>query len=164
MALPPWGERERLLHSALRKATSMLRKPIYRMELTPGTITFWAGWKKRKIAYTYAQDDSGIPGPAHFRLDGGNFDNDEGDARKPNEHARLLHAALRKATSDLRTPIDRMEWKPGKIAFWADEKKIEITYAYVNDDSTNPGPPHFLLDGEDLHDDAWAERKWKERH
>ncbi len=78
------------------------------------------------------------------------------------ERERLLHAALRKAT-DLQKPIDRMEWKPGKIAFWADGEKIEIAYTYEQDDSKNPGPLHFLLDGEDFHDDAWADRKWNER-
>jgi hypothetical protein len=164
MAMAPWLEHERLLHAALQKATLKLQGPIKRMEWKPGKICFSAGWwKKAEIAYTYVQDDSRIPGPAHFLLDGENFHDDEGDARKPNEHARLLHAALRKATSDLQRPIDRMEWKPGKIAFCADGKKIEIAYSYVPDDSKNPGPPHFLLDGEDFHDDAWADRKWAER-
>jgi hypothetical protein len=68
------------------------------------------------------------------------------------ERERLLHAALRKATATLQSPIDRMEVTPGKILFWAGAKQLAIAYSYVSDSKTL-GPAHFLLDGEDFHDD-----------
>ena len=69
------------------------------------------------------------------------------------ERERLLHAALRKASYKLQMPIDRMEVKSDKILFWAGAKELTITFNYIHDDSKVLGLQHFLLDGEDFHDD-----------
>jgi hypothetical protein len=62
------------------------------------------------------------------------------------ERARLLYAAIDKASLSLKKSIDRLELAGNQILFQAGTKKLTITYRYV--DNRMPGPGSFQLDGE----------------
>jgi hypothetical protein len=74
------------------------------------------------------------------------------------ERAKLLYAALDKAASALRAPIDRIEVTPReilfraetKVLFWVRTKRLTISYRYVASSSSNPGSsPQLLLNGKE---------------
>jgi hypothetical protein len=64
------------------------------------------------------------------------------------ERARLLYAAIDKASFSLKRSIDRVELTGNQILFRAGRKKLAIAYRYVGDDSKIPGSASFHLDGE----------------
>jgi hypothetical protein len=70
MAMAPWHERTQLLYAVLEKATSVLRAPIDRIEVTPlevrfrarTKVLFWAMTKRLTISYRYVASSSSNPG------------------------------------------------------------------------------------------------------
>jgi hypothetical protein len=61
------------------------------------------------------------------------------------ERARLLYAAIDKASFGLKRSIDRLELVGNQILFRAGAKRLTVTYRYV--DNVMPGPGAFQLDG-----------------
>ena len=60
------------------------------------------------------------------------------------ERARMLCAAVQRATEELAEPIDRIEVASGKVTVWAGKKRLSMRYYYANS-YNNDGAP--LLGG-----------------
>ena len=131
MAMAPWHERTQLLYAVLEKATSVLRAPIDRIEVTPlevrfrarTKVLFWAMTRKLTISYRYVASSSSNPGASpQLLLDGKEtctftaVPRADRTALQPwDERRELLNATISKATSVLRAPIDRIEVNSDKV-------------------------------------------------
>jgi hypothetical protein len=163
MAIAPWYEQALLLYATSRKAAFVLKRPIDRIRVTAGKVSFWADtkilfWtrtKKLTISFQYVASQSSNPGASpELLLDGEASDRFDAapwpHAALPPWRAReeLLHASIRKSTRVLQAPIDRIEVTPDRVLLWADSKELAISYEFVRDpkDRLSQG---FLLDGED---------------
>jgi hypothetical protein len=145
MAMAPWHERTQLLYAVLEKATSVLRAPIDRIEVTPlevrfrarTKVLFWAMTKRLTISYRYVASSSPGASP-QLLLDGKEtctftaVPRADRTALQPwDERRELLNATISKATSVLRAPIDRIEVNSDKVLLRAGSEELAISYQYV---------------------------------
>ena len=165
MAIAPWYEQAKLLHTVTRKAALFLKRPIDRIDVTAGKVlfradtkfVFWTRTKKLTISYQYVASQSPNPGASpQLLLDGeepAHFDAAPraGHAALPpwREREELLHASISKATTVLQAPIDRIEVTPDKVLLRAGSKELAISYQFVKNPKERLKPRGFLLDGED---------------
>lgn len=71
--LPPWREREELLHASISKGTTGLLAPIDRIAVTPDQILLGAGSAELAIAYRFVKSPGGRQKPRGVLLDGEDY-------------------------------------------------------------------------------------------
>jgi len=165
MAISPAGQRQLLLHDALRKAALLLKRPIDHVEVNTDRILFradvkallWRWTKTVTITYQYVANPSPNPGASpHLLLDGKESPHFAGlheaadTALAPwRERERLLRASVAKATAKLQAPIDRVDVTPDLVRLRAGRDELAIAYRFVKNPNGRPTPRKLLLDGED---------------
>lgn len=59
------------------------------------------------------------------------------------ERMRILDVAIRRATEELRAPIDRVEVAKGQVSCWAGSRRVLMTYDYAQGVHVDPVTGQF---------------------